>query len=115
MARITRMLDKIEEIEEHLYDNILIDSLSTQEVTDLQRSLNFNITNLVDQLTSIASNPNMKLFFDNNNGNFVENVSKKLFRSQNELKPELELNPNGMLSKESRLKIENALSKLIPQ
>lgn len=113
MSRITRMLDKIEEIESYIYDNILIDTLTTEQLNDLQRSLSFNTTNLIDQLTSIAANPNLKLFFDNNNGNFVEKVTQKLFHSSHVLNPELELSQNTSLDKEGRLKVQNVLSKLI--
>jgi len=113
ISRLSKMLDKMEEIENHFYDNLIIENLSTEDFERYQNTISYNITAILNQLTNIASNPNMKLFFDNNNGLFVEKITQKLFHTDNQLRPDLEINSDNILSKEGRLKVQKVLTELI--
>lgn len=112
ISRISRMLNKIEELEIKLYEMQLIDDNDLEGMERFQKILNLNVTLMLDQLTSIASNPNLKVFFDNN-GLFVEKLTQKLYRDEGDLNPSLEISSSDSLSKESRSKINNVLNKLL--
>lgn len=111
MSRLARMLDKIEELETNIYELQLTDFTNTEGVERLQKMLNMNVTLIFDQLTSIAANPNLKPFFDNN-AIFVEKITQKIFQDPSS-NQQVELNSSSNLSKENRVKINNVLTNLL--
>ncbi len=111
ISRISRMLDKIEEIEDYLFTQVLVQEGDIESLDKFQKSLNNHTMLLIDQLTGIAANPNMKIFFENN-GLFVEKISQKLYQDSGNLNPEMELS-SGAISKESRKKIKAVVENVL--
>lgn len=111
ISRLARMLDKIEDLETNLYELQLTDSNDIDAMERLQNILNRNVTLIFEQLHSIAGNPNLKQFFDNN-AIFVEKITQKIFQDGSSTK-QLDVSSSSSLSKEGRQKVNTVLTNIL--